>query len=246
MDNPTNKLVLIRGDRHVESQPVISIMHLCNLIKSSCLHVLGLNTPSPTANRLALGFASGNTTSDMSGTIVANIDINRVTGVISSLDFTGGLITTTNWTMNTTFGPLSGTNIVATIDTTPVAPGSSVSAGNFNATEQLLILNGGSVNLPAAEFTQNFATTPLNIPGAGTGSLTSVLNNGVFNLAFSMPINNTQVLQGQNLTIVGSLQATGQVTAVPEPGSIVLCGLAAIGGLAVRRRAAVRRKQSAQ
>ena len=101
-------------------------------------------------------------------------------------------------------------------------------------------------SLPAANFTQDFATTPLNIPGAGTGSLTSVLNNGVFNLAFSMPINNTQVLQGQNLTIAGSLQATGQVTAVPEPGSIVLCGLAAIGGLAVRRRAAVRRKQSAQ
>lgn len=122
----------------------------------------------------------------------------------------------------------------------------TVTAGNFNATEQLLILNGGIASLPAAAFTQNFATTPLNIPGAGTGSLTSTLNNGIFDLAFSMPINNTQVLQGQNLTIVGSIVATGQVTAVPEPGSIVLCGLAAIGGLAVRRRAAVRRKQSAK
>jgi len=218
-----------------------------SLVQADIISVtMTLSTPSPTANRLALGFAGGNTTSDMSGTIIANIDINRVTGVISSLDFTGGLITTTNWTMNTGFGPFSGTNIVATMDTTPAAPGSTVTAGSFNATEQLLILNGGIASLPAAAFTQNFATTPLPIPGAGTGSLTSVLNNGVFDLAFSMPINNTQVLQGQNLTIVGSIVATGQVTAVPEPGSIMLCGLAAIGGLAVRRRAAVRRKQIAK
>ena len=218
-----------------------------SLVRADIISVtMTLNTPSPTANRLALGFAGGSATSDMSGTIIANIDINRVTGVISSLDFTGGLITTTNWTMNTTFGPFSGTNIVATMDTTPAAPGSSVTAGNFNATEQLLILNGGTANLPAAAFTQNFATDPLSIPGIGTGSLTSNLNNGVFNLAFSMPLNNTQVLQGQNLTIVGTIVATGQVTAVPEPGSIVLCGLAAIGGLAVRRRATVRGKQRAK
>lgn len=205
-----------------------------------------LNTPSPNANRLALGFGGGNTTSDMSGTIVANIDINRVTGVISSLDFTGGLINTTNWTMSTAFGPFTGTNIVATMDTIPAAPGSSVTAGSLNATEQLLILNGGTANLPDASFTQNFATTPLLIPGAGTGSMSSVLFDGKFLLAFSMPINNTQVIQGENLTIAGSLVARGQVTAVPEPGSIVLCGLAAIGGLAVRRRAAIRRKQSAK
>ncbi len=217
-----------------------------SLVRADIISVtMTLSTPSPTANQLALGFAGGNTTSDMSGTIIASIDINRVTGVISSLDFTGGSISTTNWTMGTTFGPFSGTNIVATMDTTPAAPGSSVTAGSFNATEQLLILNGGIANLPAAAFTQNFATDPLSIPGVGTGSLTSTLNDGVFNLAFSMPINNTQVLQGQNLTIVGTMIATGKVTAVPEPGSIVLCGLAAIGGLAVRRRAAVRRKQIA-
>ncbi len=218
-----------------------------SLVRADIISVtMTLNTPSPTANRLALGFGGGNTTSDASGTIVANIDINRVTGVISSLDFTGGSITTTNWTMNTAFGPFSGTNIVATMDTTPAAPGSSVTAGNFDATEQLLVLNGGIASLPAAGFTQNFATLPLPIPGAGTGSMTSVLIGGEFFLAFSMPINNTQVIQGQNLTIVGSLEARGQVTAVPEPGSIVLCGLAAIGGLAVRRRAAVRRKQIAK
>lgn len=223
------------------------VMLTSSLVRADIISVtMTLNTPSPTANRLALEFGGGNTTSDMFGTIIANIDINRVTGVISSLEFTGGSITTTNWTMNTAFGPFSGTNIVATMDTTPAAPGSSVSAGNFNATEQLLILNGGIASLPAAAFTQDFATTPLPIPGAGTGSLTSTLNNGVFNLAFSMPINDIQVIQGQNLTIVGSLQATGQVTAVPEPGSIVLCGLAAIGGLAARRRAAVRRKQSSK
>ena len=72
-----------------------------SLVRADIISVtMTLNTPSPTANRLALGFAGGSATSDMSGTIIANIDINRVTGVISSLDFTGGLITTTNWTMN--------------------------------------------------------------------------------------------------------------------------------------------------
>ena len=143
-----------------------------SLVRADIISVtMNLNTPSPTANRLALGFAGGNTASDLSGTIVANIDINLVTGVISSLEFTGGLINTTNWTMNTNFGSFSGTNIVATMDTTPPAPGSSVAAGNFNATEQLLILNGGTANLPAVSFTQNFATTPLEISGAGTGSL---------------------------------------------------------------------------
>ena len=140
-----------------------------------------------------------------------------------------------------------GNNIVATINTIPLAPGSIVTQGNFNATEQLLILSGGTVSI-AQVFSRNFATDPSAGLSSGTGSITSTLSNGVFNLAFSMPINYTeQNFGGSNLplTITGSLQATGQVIAVPEPASLVLCGLVAVGGLAVRRRrAAVRRKQN--
>ena len=149
---------------------------------------MNLNTPSTGANRLSLGFLDGSTTSDMFGTITADININRTTGVISSLVFTGGLISTTNWTINTQSGLLLGTDIVATMGTTLPAPGSTVTSGTFDATEQFLNVNGGTAALPAVGFSQDFGTDPFDIPGTGVGSITSTLNNGVFNLAFSMAI----------------------------------------------------------
>lgn len=204
---------------------------------------LTLDAPSAAGNRLNLSLLGGATTSDLTGTFNAQVDIDRVTGVVSSLDLLDvgvPTITSSDWVINAAMiGQVNGTGILATMDTNG-AP-SAVTGGTFLASQQRLRLIAGSVTIPSILYSDTFSTTnTVNIPGIdapGTGSLIATLDAGMglFNLVFTLPINNSQEIQpGADLQIVGNVVARGQIMAVPEPGS--LAGLGVLGCLVVSRR----------
>ena len=195
-----------------------------------------LIAPSAPSNELSLTLLDGMDTTQLSGTFQATLDIDQVTGTITSIDMTAGSIVTSDWNMTVTgIGAVVGSGINATVDT-PTPPG-GVTGTTFNATQHQVILNTGLVTA-AGNPVQDFATTPLPIPGTGNGTITSTLNGGVFDISLDMPINSTQVVAGQNLLIVGNLVGTAQVTAVPEPSSVFVLALFAAGFGLVRKRVA--------
>lgn len=223
--------------------PSFSPMHVCICMLAFFTCSIGnaalvnttfsLVSPSAPTNELSLNLLDGATTTQLSGTFQATLDINQVTGVITSLELTGGSIVTTDWTMNVTgIGVVDGAGITATVDTP--APPSGVTGTAFNATENLVILNSGIVTA-GGNPVQNFATEPLNIPGTGNGIITSTPNGGVFDISFNLPINSTQVIAGQNLLIVGNLVAEAQINAVPEPSSFCIWPVV-LGGVTFARR----------
>ena len=193
---------------------------------------LTFDTPTAAVNRLALTLLDGATTTDVSGTLIARLDMDTTTGVVTSLELDGGLVSTTDWSMTITgVGLTTGVGGVGTGDTT--LPATLLAGNNFDATRHFVALTGGTVT-PGAAPTVNLAGT--DIEGFGTGTLTSTLNGGVFDIVFSMQINDDEEVVGQNLNISGTLTARGQVVAVPEPSSsLVLVGSLALGAFYRRR-----------
>lgn len=211
--------------------------------------ILTLDAPSPASNTLALNLALGATplgsaNTELTGTLLADIDIDQTTGVISSFRLTGGDMVGSDWSMLTVLGftiNTTGTTATGGTDTDldpapPTSPNPSVvTGGNFNGAEHFIMLTGGtSASTDAVPpFSVPLADTPIS--GAGTGTLTSTLNGGQYDLVFSLGINDTEALGGGDLNIVGAVTATGSVTAIPEPtGFFALVSL--VVGVAVRRR----------
>ncbi|MCA9136417.1 MAG: PEP-CTERM sorting domain-containing protein, partial [Planctomycetales bacterium] len=191
--------------------------------------VLTLDAASPVANTFDLALADGFDQSTISGTMNADIDIDFLTGAISSINLTGGSLVASGWSMNVTgIGPLNATPSDATADTIPVL--SLVSGTSFDATEHRIQLLNGTVNPVGV------GLGGTNIEGSGTGSLTSTLNGGQYDIVFSMDVNDTEVFPpGVNLTIMGTVVARGSITAIPEPtAAIALCAM--VAGLGMRRR----------
>ena len=203
--------------------------------------ILTLDAATPTANTINLallgpGDVQVGTTgvSTQSGTIQADINIDRSTGEITFLDLTGGNIIGSPWTIAgvPVVGDIVATQTTATADTIPGAPTFSVVTNDsFAANEHLIQLTSGTAS-------SNLGTTNLgntDIPGSGNGSLTSTRNGSQFDIVFSMDIDSVQDFDGQNLAITGTVVARGSVTAIPEPTSVF--ALAGIATLAfVRRR----------
>ena len=121
---------------------------------------LNLDAPSVASNRLNLALLGGSTTSDLTGTMSALVDINRATGVISTWEllFNGASpsITSSDWTLTAgaPVGAVNGTNIRASMDTT--VPASTVSGGTVPAAEQQIRLVAGTVTAPAINFSDTF------------------------------------------------------------------------------------------
>lgn len=208
---------------------------------------LNLDAPSAAGNRLNLALLGGATTTDLTGTMSALVDINRATGIISTWEllFNGASpsITSSDWTLTAAapVGAVNGTNIRASMDTTVVA--STVTAGTVPATEQQIRLVAGTVTAPAIGFTDTFLPTApdsVDIPGTAPVTITSTLNAGLgaYDIVFRMPINNSQnIAPGADLLITGTVIARGQI-AVPEPTSaLLLCITGSV--FAFRRRRVV-------
>ena len=205
--------------------------------------ILTLDAPTPTVNTINLALLGpgdiqvGTTgVSSQTGTIEANINIDRSTGEITFLDLTGGNIIGSPWTIAGVpgLGDIVATATTATADTIPGAPNFSVvTNSSFVAAEHLIQLTGGTANSDLG--TTNLA--PADIPGSGNGSLTSTLNGDQFDIVFSMDIDNVQDFDGQNMAITGTIVARGSVTAIPEPsGTMALATLACTAMVRRRRR----------
>ena len=180
--------------------------------------------PAPSDNRLNLSFLTGTATTDLSGTMIADIEINQVTGEIDFFNFVGGSMIGTAWSMT---GLASSTASTATADTIPAF--SDVTGTSFNAAENRIRLLSGTVS-PGA-----IPLAGTDIEGSGTGMITSTLNGGVFDIFFTMNIDDSETIPPSTLGIVGTVVARGTITAVPEPTcAIALTGL--IAGVLLRRR----------
>jgi hypothetical protein len=208
--------------------------------------VLTFDTPSSTSNRLTLALPDVSTTTDVSGTIVATLEMDINTGVIQSIELTGGSLTSSDWSMTTAaLAPavasldLAATGSVGTGDSDS---STTVTGTSFDATEHYLLLTGGSValNPPIAAAVDLLDT---EIRGNGNGTLTSTLNGGFYDIVFSMDIDDQHDLSGLPLQITGNLVARGQVSAVPEPTSFLALASAA-GAFLVRRNCKSKRESS--
>ncbi|MCS7470919.1 PEP-CTERM sorting domain-containing protein [Stieleria sp. ICT_E10.1] len=209
--------------------------------------ILTLDAATPTVNTLDLSLSVtemgmviplGASATELSGTMNAEIEIDFATGVISSLNLTGGTLIGSEWSMaNVPTGnpndptetmTLVGAGTTATADTIPAS--SAVAGGNFNGTEHLIPLTGGTV----APVGVTLAGTDIN--GSGTGTLTATKNGDQYDLFFSMDIVDSETLAGGDLGITGTLVARGTVTAIPEPTAALALMAAIVVGVVVRRR----------
>ncbi|WP_182870699.1 PEP-CTERM sorting domain-containing protein [Stieleria mannarensis] len=204
--------------------------------------ILTLDPSTPTVNTLDLalsagGFPIGSSVTELSGTINAEIEIDFETGVISSLNLTGGDLISSDWTMENvpTGNPndptetmtLNAVGTTATADTTPAS--SAVNGGAFSGTEHLILLTGGTVS-PV-----NVTLAGTEISGSGTGTLTATKSGDLYDLFFSMGISDTETLAGGDLAITGTMVARGTVTAIPEPTAALALSFA-VAGIVLRRR----------
>lgn len=140
-------------------------------------------------------------------------------------------------------GPITLTFLSPTLN---AAPGSTAT---FAATVAeiggtLTYLNGDSFSFPLpANDTPFLVNFPVSLSpfGAFTGDIVSVsvplgTAPGLYNGAFTILGGATSVSQGALATAPFSVNVNGGATVVPEPSTIVLCGIGAAGLLRRRRQ----------
>lgn len=166
------------------------------------------------------GFSFGNSAISFSPTPSSNEGYNSYTGVATftpnvifsqSGDFTGGSAVPT------------GAQSVSFALSPNGAPGS-------------LTINFGNYGTFTGNFSGGFSATATNLTATYSGSFTPgsayssfmTSNNASLNLAFSYPGS------GTNYSVTGTFNAVGGPAPVPEPASMAIFGLGAIG-LAARR-----------
>ena len=186
---------------------------------------------------------------DVTGTIIAELEIDLASGVIGSINLIGGDMTATGWMMmdvDLTAAMLGVVDITsteasataATIPTAPAVPPTTVTETKFAAADQFIRLTSGTVSVVTQLPAPVVPPTPLagtDIPGTGDGTINSMLDGDQYDIFFSMNIDNTQLISGLPLSIMGTVVGRGTVSAVPEP----TCAFALLGlftGVAIRRR----------
>jgi len=207
-----------------------------------------LVAPGDDANVIEIGLVlneslvlSDSDTSDVSGTISADLDLAVVgqDALVAGWTITGGAIGFSDVEFSLGFGLLTinGSQLGGT-PTTVVAP-SIVNDGLFDATDHELSINQGTF-LVSGLIEDNFdlATLPFNGPGTGNGtiSMTEASRSGVhviYDVSLQLPIGfNDRVLEQptdpvtMDVAVAGMLVGMGQVTAVVpvNPGDSVWAG----------------------
>ena len=183
--------------------------------------ILTLDAATDAVNTFDLSLADGTSETTISGGMVASLEIDRVSGVITSLEFIGGDIVTSSWVMNVPeFGGINvtATEGTATADTDPEPPTQgNVTNGEFAANEHFIRLLSGTVQ-PGDQ-----TLAGVDIEGTGTGTITSTRVDDEFEIVFSMNVDDSEDFQGPMgvvpLGIAGTVTARGFVTAIPEPSS---------------------------
>ncbi len=224
---------------------LIVLLAQCSSVNAAIVStVLTLDGPSPAANTMGLQFViPGDPVTPvgtpaqalLSGTMFADIDIDLVTGVISSVELTGGNMLSTGWTVTGVpgLGSISATDSNATagtvINANPPPDFRTVTGSTFDATGHFIRLTSGVATPGDVSLADTF------IEGSGLGTITSTLNNGQHEIVFSMNVNDTEPFPGGlNLQITGTVLGRTQITAIPEPSGLAM--LLAIGGISLYRR----------
>ncbi len=183
--------------------------------------------------------ASNTQTTTVTGTMNVSTDVDSATGATSALTLTGGNIAMSNMhfvlyayiffkAADISTASMAGTVYTPQPVPAPVTP--NANGGTFDAALHHLIINsgtiGGTAGYPsAAPVNVNFADSPIDGAGAGTGTLTVVpgtstatYRNGQATLVLPVDFTNTQDLNGTAVTVrvKGNIKAIGNVL-IPLP-----------------------------
>jgi hypothetical protein len=166
----------------------------------------------------------------VSGTLNVTMDSNPQTGATSVFTINGGNVAMTNMAFNLkAFGFIP----VATINTagmkgtafTAVPPGVAIptaTGGTFAAAQHHVLINQGTItgNALGTPIDANFASSPVEGPGAGSGTLAvvpgssnSTYRNCGVTMVLPVDFTDTQDLDGTAVTVKvsGSIKATGTI-----------------------------------
>jgi predicted enzyme related to lactoylglutathione lyase len=181
--------------------------------------------------------ASDSDTTDVSGTLSAELNTDP-TGATSEFTLQGGNLAMTDMDFNLrALGFISVATIntsgmggTATTITPPGLVTPSVSGGTFDASLHRMLINEGAITGeltipgdPVVPINENFATSPVEGTGSGTGSLTVTPGtvtetHRLFAVTMTLPVDFTdnQTISGTPVTIrvQGTIKATGTI-AVP-------------------------------
>lgn len=184
-------------------------------------------------------FESSNDTTNLSGSAVATIDIDPVTGVVTELTFTGGAVSGTPIVLagdsdfGNAFGSYSfGSTVLTGSVNTPVPPGvvdNAPGVGDFGSAQHELTINGGTLSgdvisiLGNQVVNQDFGASPVTAAGSGIGNIGTVfradLSNqttAVFDIVVFVGVaSTTDVLAGSTTVtfgVSGTLKLAGQIS----------------------------------
>ena len=197
--------------------------------------------PQNQINQLTLEALGEQDTTDLSGTVDIQINLNPQTGEITELTFTGGSFFGTNIGFDFGFfGSISGTNLGGTIET-PSPPGSVIGV-DFPASEHDITLNSGEITgtgIVGSAIGSGFSFNdlPLTSPGVGMGTITANQNGDGYDITVLVPVSISEVIATIDvvgdvvLDVNGNVQASGfvQTSSIPEP----TCGLVIFGSIAL-------------
>ena len=212
-------------------------------------------TPPGDVNRLDLTMSaeafgisrSDSDSANVTGNMVVELDVDfdeltHEVGGVNQFEFTGGRLNLSDVSFSLNFGFLgtvaaSGSGISGMLDT-PVPPG-TVSGGEFNTAEHLMILDNGQFHAEGsgllgglfAPITINLADVPIEATTDMTGYLDVSLQSAdgetvTHNVVLTLPVDFNEVVYEAegilvNMAAVGTLQATGQFTrAIPQPATV--------------------------
>ena len=249
-------------------KPPFILLFLTSLASAELVDVtLTLTPPTANENTLDLGLSvavplfgnfPSSDTSETSGTILARLDIDPVTGEVSTIALLSGDVTATDVNFRATnffLGTIYNISLVdmqATVETpSPPAP---VINGLTSATLHNIIINEGTLSGTSVAGdipTQDFADEPVAGSGpegdfieiSAVSSRDSTPTTQVFDIEFAFPVAIDQTIESDTvtgtITANGTVRALGQVSfriAPPNPFSH-------LGHYEQKRRRALRRQR---
>ena len=150
--------------------------------------------------------------SNISGTLNASVDLvfNGSSYDVTGYSIAGGSFDATDVSFSLIFGVSAVTSNMGG-DVMTISPPSPVVGGMFDAADQLITINRGSIDAAGNSF--DFAAMPISAPGQGTGSIALTPQSTtpfveVYDVMVSIPTNFTQDFVIPDVPLFGDVDAT--------------------------------------
>jgi hypothetical protein len=202
----------------------------------------GINRLTITVGATAGGFTASDTeTTTVTGSINATFNANPASGATTAMTITGGSIAMTDMRFQLkalfiiTVADISTAGMRGTAYTPPPVPATvtaTATGGTFDAALHRVLINQGTITgsitatNPPTPVNSNFATSPVEGAGVGTGTVTMVpgafsANHRTMQVTIEMPVDftDTQDLSGTpvSVRVQGTIRATGPVNLPLDP-----------------------------